>query len=72
VNKQQKVLNHVMKVFTLLSIMFLPELALGGLWGMNVTVPMQGSTSLAPWFSIVGFCLTVNLLVVFIFNYKKM
>lgn len=71
-NNQQKILNHVMKVFTLISIMFLPEMVLGGLWGMNVTVPLQGSTSLAPWFSIVGFSLTVNLLVVFIFNYKKM
>ncbi len=61
-----------MKVFTLLSILFIPELALGGLWGMNVTVPMQSVSSLGPWFAIVGFCLTVNLVVVFIFNYKNM
>jgi Mg2+ and Co2+ transporter CorA len=41
----EKDLNSVLKVFTFLTITVLPQTVVGGMFGMNITVPMQSAVS---------------------------
>ena len=47
-------LNKIMKIFTVISILFLPQTIIGGLWGMNVSVPFQDAETIYPFCGIVG------------------
>jgi Mg2+ and Co2+ transporter CorA len=60
-----------MKVFTFISISFLPETVIGCLFGMNVTVPWQYSTTLVPFYGILGVAFSMTLCFFIYFRYLK-
>jgi Mg2+ and Co2+ transporter CorA len=63
-----------MKVFTFISVSFLPQTVLGSLMGMNVPVPFQtseGDTNLLPWFGVVGISIFFTLLAFGYFRHVK-
>jgi Mg2+ and Co2+ transporter CorA len=54
-----------MKVFTVLTVLFLPQTTVGGMWGMNMKVPMQATDddpSLLPFFGITGLTIFFSIL----------
>ena len=73
IQKYNKDLNNVMKLFTFIAISFLPQVVVGSLWGMNCPVPFM--TTLDPekdtinaWLGIVG---TACFFTVIAFGYFK-
>jgi magnesium transporter len=60
-------LNEVMKVLTLVTVLFMPPTVIAGLWGMNVALPHLPGTDAAQFWWIVGAiaAITVTMLAVF-------
>ena len=67
-------LNNIMKVFTFISVSFLPQTVMGSLFGMNVPVPFMTSeenTSIVPWLTVVGISIFFTLLAFGYFRHVK-
>ena len=60
IERSNKDLNRVMKVFTFLTISCAPPTVIGGLWGMNVTPPMSDSVTLWPFFGLVSLSIILS------------
>jgi Mg2+ and Co2+ transporter CorA len=66
-------LNEIMKVFTVLIIVCLPQTVVGCLWGMNCTVPWQAvdGQGLLAFVGITGFTFTISVCFIAYFKYHK-
>ena len=60
IERSNKDLNSVMKVFTFLMISCAPPTIIGGLWGMNLTGPMNSSETLWPFFGLVTLSILIS------------
>ena len=69
-------LNRIMKIFSVISVLFLPPAVIGGLFGMNVKVPMMvgdpDTDSLWPFFGLLIFAAVWTLIMFFIMWRYKM
>jgi len=64
-------LNEVMKVLTVVSVIFMPLTLLAGLWGMNVPLPhFPGSDALQFWW-LCGISLVVIVVMLALFRRKR-
>lgn len=64
--------NKIMKIFTVVSLLFMPPTLITSFYGMNVTLPMTGTTGPWDWLMIVGGMLLSVLAVYIIFRKKKL
>jgi Mg2+ and Co2+ transporter CorA len=60
-----------MKVFTFLTVSFLPQTVIGSLFGMNMPVPMMDSQTLWPFFGITGITVFFTILAFGYFKHVK-
>lgn len=69
--KENKKINYVMKVLTVLTTIYAPMNIIPGLWGMNVKVPWDGSesSSMSPF--IVICCFLIFLIFIQLIAFKK-
>jgi len=64
-------LSKVMKIFTFLTVSFLPQSVIGSLFGMNVKVPYKYSDSLTAFTGIVALSFFFSFLAFSYFRYLK-
>ncbi len=64
--------NKIMKVFTVVSLMFMPPTLITSFYGMNVTLPILDTWGPWDWLLIVGYLLLSVIVVYIIFRRKKL
>jgi magnesium transporter len=64
-------LNEVMKVLTVVSVIFMPLTLLAGLWGMNVVLPRFPGQDSAQFWWICGMCAAVIIAMLAFFRRKR-
>lgn len=60
-----------MKVFTFLTVSFLPQQIVGALFGMNVPVPMMDAETILPWCGVTAVSFFFTLLAFGYFRHVK-
>jgi magnesium transporter len=64
-------LNEVMKVLTVVSVVFMPLTLVSGIWGMNVHMPQFPGSDAAQFWWVMGILLAIILLMLGIFRSKR-
>jgi magnesium transporter len=64
-------LNEVMKVLTLVTVLFMPPTLVAGLWGMNVTLPHFPGTDAAQFWWVVGAILAITVTMLAVFRSRR-
>ena len=64
-------LNEVMKVLTVVSVIFMPLTLLAGLWGMNVMLPRFPGGHGAQFWWLLGICAVVAVVMLAVFRRKR-
>ena len=64
-------LNEVMKVLTVVSVIFMPGTLLAGLWGMNTPLPRLPGGDGAQFWWVLGLSLAVIVMMLALFRRKR-
>jgi len=62
--------NRLMKIFTLISLLFMPPTLIASFYGMNVTLPFEGTTW--AWIGLLALMILSIALILYLFKIRKM